>query len=237
MPVGVTVYWRCKQSPDEKLMEPGRCGDGTAREAVHEVRAHGDHNPRHGGSFFMAPDAWHHVEGTYPRAGLFRVYFYDNFTQPLDAKAFAARLVFREEFDTATSTLKELEVVPLKPGSEINALDAPLKGDKLPLKVTVKVKFTTDGREYRFDFGFAGTQATRRQSDSATFSRQRRPVNTGDRHAASTLSRSRTTGYPQTPGVGYSLRPSGGCRIQGFRCSVVENRSVGCPAARSWCPS
>ena len=103
----------------------------------------------------MAPDAWHHVEGTYPRAGLFRVYFYDNFTQPIDAKAFAARLVLREEFDTASSTLKELEVVPLKPGPEINTLDSALKGDQLPLKLTVKVKFNPNSREYRFDFGFS----------------------------------------------------------------------------------
>jgi hypothetical protein len=102
----------------------------------------------------MASDAWHHVEGTYPRAGLFRVYFYDNFTQPIDAKSFVARLVLREEFDAATNTLKELEVVSLKPGPENNTLDAALKGDRLPLKATVKVKFDPTGREYRFDFGF-----------------------------------------------------------------------------------
>jgi hypothetical protein len=154
MPVGVTIHWRCRQSPDQKLMEPGTCADGSAREAVHEVRAHGDHNPRHGGSFFMAADAWHHVEGTYPRAGLFRVYCYDNFTQPIDAKGFAARLVLREEFDAATNTTKELEVVSLKPGPANNTLDAALKGDRLPLKATVKVKFDPAGREYRFDFAF-----------------------------------------------------------------------------------
>jgi hypothetical protein len=154
MPVGVTVYWRCRQSPDQKLMEPGRCGDGSTRETVREVRAHGDHNPRHGGSFFMAADAWHHLEGTYPRAGLVRVYFYDNFTQPIDARGFAARLVLREDFDTTTNTFKELDVVALKPGPDKSVLDAALKGDRLPLKATVKVKFDPNGREYRFDFGF-----------------------------------------------------------------------------------
>ena len=155
LPVKVTVHWRCRQNPDAQLMEPGQCGDGTAREAVHLVRAHGDHNPRHGGTFFMASDAWHHLEGTYPRAGLFRVYFYDNFTQPLDATAFVGRVVLREDFDTATKTVKELEVIPLKPGPEKHILDAALSGDRLPFKAAVKVKFDPNGREQRSDFAFA----------------------------------------------------------------------------------
>ena len=29
----------------------------------------------------MAPDNWHHLEGTYPEEGVFRVYLYDNFSQ------------------------------------------------------------------------------------------------------------------------------------------------------------
>ena len=152
--VKVTVHWRCKENPDAQLMEPGHCADGTAREAVHLVRAHGDHNPRHGGTFFMASDAWHHLEGTYPRAGLFRAYFYDNFTQPIDATGFAARLVLREAFDPATNTAKELEVVPLKPGSEKGTLEAALSGDRLPLKATLKVRFEPNGREQRSDFMF-----------------------------------------------------------------------------------
>ena len=54
------------------------------------------------------------------------MYFYDNFTQPINATRFAARLVLREELDSATNAVKELEVVPLKPGPEPSILDATL---------------------------------------------------------------------------------------------------------------
>ncbi len=50
----------------------------------------------------MAPDAWHHLEGTYPEDGTFRVHLYDNFSQPLSAKAFKGRAVLKESFDPVT---------------------------------------------------------------------------------------------------------------------------------------
>lgn len=154
MPVTVTVHWTCKDNPYEQLMEPGKCADGSARQEQHQIRAHGDHNPRHGGQFYMAGDQWHHIEGTYPQAGLVRIYFYDNLTQPIAPKAFVGRLVLREEFDPATKTTKELDVVPLRRGRDVNILEADLKNDRLPLKATLKVRFSSGAQEHRADFLF-----------------------------------------------------------------------------------
>jgi len=51
---------------------------------------HMDHEPKHGGVFFMAPDRAHHLEGVLLPAGTFKVYLYDEYTQPVPANGFAA---------------------------------------------------------------------------------------------------------------------------------------------------
>jgi hypothetical protein len=43
---------------------------------------HGDHKPKHGGEFFMAPDGFHHLEGVVVENEL-RIYIYDAHTKPL----------------------------------------------------------------------------------------------------------------------------------------------------------
>jgi hypothetical protein len=52
--------------------------------------AHMDHNDRHGGAFFMAPDKMHHLEAAYSeRCGL-QVFFYNAFTEAIRADRFRA---------------------------------------------------------------------------------------------------------------------------------------------------
>jgi hypothetical protein len=156
--ITASMFWVCSGS-DDHLLEPGKCADGSGRQTKYERRPHGDHNPRHGGSFFMADDSWHHLEGTYPRGGPFRVFFYDDYTRPMPVKGFSGSVVLVDANE------KELDSFPLKPGRITNALEAPIKGATLPLKVKLKVRFEQQGKERPFDFTFA--ENTKEPSSSA----------------------------------------------------------------------
>ena len=46
-------------------------------------KKHQDHGAKHGGTFFMALDNMHHLEGVFEPPGIFRVYLYDAYTMPL----------------------------------------------------------------------------------------------------------------------------------------------------------
>jgi hypothetical protein len=150
--VTVSEFWTCADNPDQRMLEPGKCGDGSARKIGYELRAHGDHNPRHGGQFFMATDAWHHIEGTYPQNGLFRVFFYDNFTKPLTlrGKGISGSLVIRDDKD------KEIASAPLALGRNASTMEAkiPAANAALPLRATVKLRFSDKTPEQPFDFQF-----------------------------------------------------------------------------------
>ncbi len=147
VPIVASMFWTCSGS-DEKLLDPGKCPDGKPRQVGYERRAHGDHNPRHGGQFFMADDSWHHLEGTYPSGGPFRVFFYDDFTRPMAVKGFTGKV------SVLDSSEKELASYPLKAGRGTNVLETPVKGAALPLKVKLSVQFTPTDKTRVFDFTF-----------------------------------------------------------------------------------
>jgi hypothetical protein len=151
--VTVSLFWTCAGHPAVHALTPGACEDGRPRVAARERRAHGDHNPRHGGQFFMAPDNWHHVEGTYPRAGIFRLFLYNDFTRPIALKGIIARAITSENVNPASSREDERMAIALTVAGNGRYLEGhvPLA---LPAQIAVKVRFGADNPEHRFDFLF-----------------------------------------------------------------------------------
>ena len=196
--VMVGKVWVCTRSLEETLGEEGASGltalrlqgnglgfnteelgfgEGDCSKCGRELLGvtvqvpHGDHNPRHGGVFRMAPDNWHHLEVVAPREGLLRVYFFDNYTRPLEASGFSARYL-RATFDEKDGFVDGAEAFELKPAAA-GYLEAAVPGFSFPLHLVIKV--VLGGKEERFDFtlrklGSAGAEAPpprpRRPEDS-----------------------------------------------------------------------
>lgn len=140
------LSWTCPNRPKIDQVNPAKCPDGSPMVPKHTPRAHGNHNPLHGGIFFMAPDNWHHLEGTYPEERLFRLHLYDDYTKPLpidQVKKIAGRLI-----------VNETQSYPLKPAANSAYLEAKIDQVPLPAELTAMVKFTREGPEHRFDFIF-----------------------------------------------------------------------------------
>lgn len=148
VPISASMFWVCPESPDDHLLTPSKCADGSDPVKKFELRPHGDHNPRHGGQFFMADDAWHHLEGTYPRAGLFRVFFYDDWTKPLAPKGFTGHAIVRD------ASGKQLASIPLKASRISNAMEARIPNGALPMIASLQVRFKPGEPEKLFDFQF-----------------------------------------------------------------------------------
>ncbi len=111
---------------------------------------HMDHTPRHGGQFFMDTNLYHHLEGTLPEPGVFKLYFYDDWRVPLDARNFAATL-FIESENTSTGEITETPY-PLEVKRDGDTF---LTGSIPPdLPVTFYVMAMLRGEEKRFDFEF-----------------------------------------------------------------------------------
>ena len=156
--VGVSMSWTCSGHDEVERIDPGTCPDGSPMAVKYSRRPHGNHNPQHGGQFFMAADNWHHLEGVYPVKGVFRLYVYDDYGKPLAADAvrlIQSRVVTRETFDSATRSTRELRAYPLVSVSGAGHLEATIDPLPLPVQLVVKVKFRNGGPEYRFDFSFA----------------------------------------------------------------------------------
>ncbi len=144
VPTTREVVWICSGT---ESTEPGVCADGSTAGIETRVAEHGDHNPRHGGILFMAPDGVSHLEGTL-EDGMFRLYFYDSFTRPVAPEPFDAQVV---EADDRGNPLGE--PVPLVSGGD--ALEVPVWRDRSERSsFTAFVRFPERDESDRFDFVF-----------------------------------------------------------------------------------
>ncbi len=117
--------------------------------------AHMDHSPRHGGRVFMAPDSFHHIEGTYPEAGVFRLYATDNYREPVDVTLWMGRVVLEEDYDAATDEFIEVASAAFLPSPDGAYLEAEVGDVALPADFIAKIQMAEDFPEERFDFIFA----------------------------------------------------------------------------------
>ncbi len=121
--------------------------------AAPEQGAHMDHKPKHGGTFFMALDNKHHLEGILVAPGKFRVYLYDDHTKPLKA----------EETRQASGTVQvgesdDAPKIDLAPGKKKETLEANLgNGVKFPVTLTLLLHLPgmeADAKPELFNFKF-----------------------------------------------------------------------------------
>jgi hypothetical protein len=99
--------------------------------------AHNDHNAKHKGAFFMAPDKIHHLEAAYSERCGVQVYLYNAFTKPISTRRFQAFIKAIPNSDD------EAEIIRfLFPNKNHTVLQARI-GDSVtrPFKIELYLKF------------------------------------------------------------------------------------------------
>ena len=119
----------------------------------HHEGTHQDHNPKHGGTFFMAMDNKHHLEGVLVSPGIFRVYLYDAYTHPLpSAKVKQARGAVQLGDSPNAPTM------PLAPAKDGTTLEVALGRITFPFTLTLRMHFPdtpADAKPELFTFPFS----------------------------------------------------------------------------------
>jgi hypothetical protein len=203
--VTVAVSWTCPNTNVES-MSPGKCADGSPMAKKFMPRPHGNHNPQHGGLFFMAPDNWHHLEGTYRNGGVFRMYLYDDFTRPLandQVRQMTGRVI--------TKGGASFPLVPVQNG---RYLEAKIGNIAFPAEMAAKLTFKTTAPEHHFDFAFpeySKEPVTPRLTDNAAASQTKQPPSTPSTPSKPSSAASRTSAVstPSVSSPGETVAPGG----------------------------
>jgi len=118
------------------------------------TKPHQDHDSQHGGTFFMALDEKHHLEGVLLSPGTFRVFLYDERSHPL-----SKRQVARADAQVTWGRQENSPATALKPSSDGFTLEAAAPGKlTLPTELTLLIRFpgaAPDSRPELFTFPFA----------------------------------------------------------------------------------
>ena len=144
----MAISWTCPGS-DKEETAPGTCANGAPMVKKYAPRPHGNHNPQHGGQFFMASDNWHHLEGTYLPTGVFRMHLYDDYTRPLplaQVRNISGTIVVKDQ-----RSGEEKTILLTRSGQYLQGTIGKLP---FPAVMYAKVKFKPDAPENRFDFTF-----------------------------------------------------------------------------------
>ncbi|HEX6463877.1 MAG TPA: heavy metal-binding domain-containing protein [Vicinamibacterales bacterium] len=143
------VTFSCPVHPKVDVPDPGRCPIcGRTLVAKYSIRPHGDHNPKHGGQFFMASNNWH-LEVTHPSAATFRLYIYDEYSSSFSPPGLMARIT-----ESVDATGKRHEVsVPFERTMR-GYYQARLPDAAIPATIAARVRFEPNDKDYRFDFIF-----------------------------------------------------------------------------------
>jgi hypothetical protein len=165
----------------------------------------------------MSEDLLHHIEGTLVAPGVFRVYFYDEYTRPMKAAGFSARVAPANDNAQETGAPIPLALAMSKDGNVMEAripnAAAPNKTTPLNFKLHMKVK--PDAKDWITDYHFEEYSkepapppsavmtgaAARPKSQVPATTAQRAPVTTG---AAKPKSATRST----TAAAGQSSAPT-----------------------------
>jgi len=119
-----------------------------AKEMPEMKGAHMDHQARHGGVFFMAPNKMHHLEGVYSERCGFRLFFYNAFTELIRVNRFHAFVHITPESEDEPESHRFL-----LPDKDAKVLQADL-GDELsrPFAIKALVKFPGVDEPELFNF-------------------------------------------------------------------------------------
>ena len=143
------VSFTCPVHKTVNSLDPGKC-PRCRRTLVtkYTIRPHGDHNPKHGGTFFMVSNNWH-LEATHPAASVFRLYIYDNYSKPFSPPGLAARIA------TVTDAAGKATDVSIPFARTTKGYyEARVPNLAVPATIAAQVRFEAGDKDYHFDFVF-----------------------------------------------------------------------------------